>query len=100
MMYEGKARRLELIEELKTNSLEKQFTTTQTANIRENEEDLSTNLMQFKETVIKSTLEEMVAMVIGQSLDFLSKELVRIQEQQRIATFVKMAEITRQKREQ
>ena len=36
---------------------------------------------------------------VGKTLDFLTKELVRLREERRIAAMVKFAELTRRKRE-
>ena len=85
-MYQGKERRLTLINELRTRYLLKDHTKTQ---------------MELKETKEAENVfeQEIQSEYIGQQLDFLTKELVRLREERRIAVMVKLADRTRRMRE-
>lgn len=88
-MFEGKERRLELIEELKAES-------------RQSESTMEEALIPFQQSpnlYAQHIVEGFIAATIGGALDFLSKELIRTREQQRIASFAATAESLRKQRE-
>ena len=49
--------------------------------------------------MVQDSVESPAALVLGRRLDFLNKELVRLQEEQRVAAFVMLAERQRRMRE-
>lgn len=77
-MFEGKEKRLDLINELRT---------------AERAVDLKgLSHPEMDQEVKKAILENIQGTMIAQTLDDLSKELVRFQEERRIAVMVKLAE--------
>ena len=90
-MFEGKEKRLELIRELQIVETHKEEE--EAATIRANE------LREHQEAKVDATLESLEGEIVGQTLDFLSKELVRHQEEKRIAELMSTAEQTRRMRE-
>jgi hypothetical protein len=54
---------------------------------------------EHKESIIIDGTEREAAQLIGQQLDFLNKELIRLQEERRIHAFVMLAERHRRMRE-
>jgi hypothetical protein len=52
-----------------------------------------------KEASIEKVIQDLTGDQLGQALDFLSKELVRLQEERRIHAFVKLADRERRMRE-
>ncbi|XP_069328774.1 cilia- and flagella-associated protein 91 isoform X2 [Eulemur rufifrons] len=101
MMFEGKEKRLELIQELRTShalqddeklvkKAEKQVTL---ALQRER------NLHEHKESLVKNHLAGLEGRALADMFDFLSKELVRLQEERRIHAFVMLADRQRRMRE-
>ncbi|KAI0230091.1 Cilia- and flagella-associated protein 91 [Lamellibrachia satsuma] len=101
MMYEGKQKRLELIDELRsTHALQLAEQQTQ------KQEKLATRALQrqrrlheHKESVIDKVMSELEGESLGDMLDFLSKELIRLQEERRIHAFAMLAERQRRIRE-
>mmetsp|Transcript_6427 Transcript_6427/g.15588 ORF Transcript_6427/g.15588 Transcript_6427/m.15588 type:complete len:704 (+) Transcript_6427:137-2248(+) len=89
-MFEGKEKRLDLINELR--AAERYAETATTTEERRYWE-------QFQEKAFEGVLESMQGSVISQTLDQLSKELLRFQEERRIAAMVKLAERDRQLRQ-
>mmetsp|Transcript_42229 Transcript_42229/g.99140 ORF Transcript_42229/g.99140 Transcript_42229/m.99140 type:complete len:706 (-) Transcript_42229:100-2217(-) len=89
-MFEGKEKRLDLINELR--AAERYAETATTTEERR-------YLEQFQEKAFEGVLESMQGSVISQTLDQLSKELLRFQEERRIAAMVKLAERDRQLRQ-
>jgi hypothetical protein len=91
MMFEGKEKRLELIRELavSTETDPEAAQVVQEGTAAESEEDGA------QKALIGSAAGE----IIGDALDFLNKELVRLQEEKRISALVMLAERTRRMRE-
>lgn len=101
MMFEGKEKRLELIMELRTShalqeddklvkKAEKQVTLAL---------QRQRNLHEDKLSVIENHLGDLEGRVLADMFDFLSKELVRLQEERRIHAFAMLAERQRRMRE-
>ncbi|XP_014665017.1 PREDICTED: protein MAATS1-like isoform X2 [Priapulus caudatus] len=101
MMYEGKGRRAELIDELRSThalqtaeqqvkKLDRQATMALQRHIK---------LLENKEYRIDEVLSEMEGGAIAGMLDFLSKELIRLQEERRIHALAMLAERERRMRE-
>ena len=101
MMQEGREKRMELIDELRsTVSLKPE----EEKIIRENKKEArgvqrKQRMMQHKESLANEVLEGMEGRNVGSMADFLSKELVRLQEEQRIHAFALLAERKRRMRE-
>ena len=100
-MFEGRERRRELIVELRsTHALRDNEKVLKEAELTEtqqnNQEQADTKL---NETVTKSVIAEVQGGHVGHMVDFLSKELVRLQEERRIHAIVMMAERQRRMRE-
>ncbi len=92
LMFEGKQRRAELIHELKKTMVDTapRSQATQTRNEKvDTEEDIW----------ITTALDDMLGSIVGNALDFFSKELVRVNEERKIAAMVEVAERTRRMRE-
>jgi hypothetical protein len=90
MMFEGKEKRLDLISELRATEEWKASSNT------EEERKLIEN---YQERVLDGVSEGLQADVISKTLDNLSKELVRLKQERRIAGMVRLAEDVRRKRE-
>ncbi|XP_012585256.1 PREDICTED: protein MAATS1 [Condylura cristata] len=101
MMFEGKEKRLELIQELRTShalqeddrlvkKAEKQVTLAL---------QRQRNLHEHKVSLVENHLAGLEGRVLADMLDFLSKELVRLQEERRIHAFAMLAERQRRMRE-
>ncbi|XP_056321628.1 cilia- and flagella-associated protein 91 [Danio aesculapii] len=100
-MFEEKERRLELIQELRTtHALQKEE-----QNKKEAEKQVTLALQRQRdfqndrEAQIESFTAALSGVVIVDMLDFLSKELVRLQEERRIHAFTLLAERDRRIRE-
>jgi hypothetical protein len=93
MMFEGKERRLELIQEMRLDLL----TPEERAEI-DNEEANRRHEAAVKQAA-RSTLDTAVGEVLSGTLDYLGRELVRQQEMERINNQVHEAEETRRHRE-
>jgi hypothetical protein len=52
-----------------------------------------------EQQAVDSALDEILGSIIGEGLDFLSKELVRVRQEREIAEMVRIAERTRRMRE-
>jgi len=89
-MFEGKEKRLDLINELR--AAERHAEAASTGEERRYVEHL-------KEKAIEGVLESIQGQVISQTLDQLSKELLRFQQERHIAAMVKLAERDRQLRQ-
>merc|ERR1719499_1988751 len=89
-MFEGKEKRLDLINELRAAE---RFAETATT-VEEKR-----YLDQLRDKAFEAALESIQGKVISQTLDQLSKELLRFQEERRIAAMVKLAERDRQLRQ-
>lgn len=90
MMFEGKDKRLDLINELRAAE---RFAETATTVEEKRYSD------QLKEKAFEGAIESIQGSVISQTLDQLSKELLRFQQEKRIAVMVKLAERDRQIRQ-
>jgi hypothetical protein len=97
-MYQNKERRLDLIKEVRARHLVRKA-------IKQNPE-VAPNSISDSSVLTSELSEDMIrfestvqAEYVGKQLDFLSKELVRLREEQRIAAMVKLAERTRCMRE-
>ena len=90
MMFEGKEKRLDLISELRATEEWKQ-----TSGLHEER----VLLENYQERVMDGVSEGLQADVIASTMDNLSKELVRLKQERRIAAMVRMAEDVRRKRE-
>ncbi|XP_010628323.1 cilia- and flagella-associated protein 91 isoform X2 [Fukomys damarensis] len=101
MMFEGKEKRLELIQELRTShalqedeklvkKAEKQVTLAL---------QRQRNLHEHKVSLLENHLAGLEGRALADMLDFLSKELVRLQEERRIHAFAMLAERQRRTRE-
>ncbi|XP_037692116.1 cilia- and flagella-associated protein 91 isoform X2 [Choloepus didactylus] len=101
MMFEGKEKRLELIQELRTShalqeddrlvkKAEKQVTLAL---------QRQRNLHEHKVSVVENHLAGLEGRALADMFDFLSKELVRLQEERRIHAFAMLAERQRRMRE-
>ncbi|RXN18161.1 MAATS1 [Labeo rohita] len=100
-MFEGKQRRLELIQELRTtHALQKEE-----QDKKEAEKQVTLALQRQRDTQserasqIESNIAGLSGGVIVDMLDFLSKELVRLQEERRMHAFTLLAERDRRIRE-
>ncbi|XP_055481120.1 cilia- and flagella-associated protein 91 [Psammomys obesus] len=101
MMFEGKEKRLELILELRTShALQEDDKLVKRA---EKQVTLALqrqrNLHEDKLSVIDNYLGDLEGRVLADMFDFLSKELVRLQEERRIHAFAMLAERQRRMRE-
>merc|ERR1719310_1619509 len=90
LMFEGKEKRLDLINELR--AAERYAETATTVEERR-------YIDQLYEKAFEGALESAQGSVISQTLDQLSKELLRFQQERRIAAMVKLAERDRQLRQ-
>mmetsp|Transcript_53234 Transcript_53234/g.158697 ORF Transcript_53234/g.158697 Transcript_53234/m.158697 type:complete len:703 (-) Transcript_53234:118-2226(-) len=89
-MFEGKEKRLDLINELR--AAERYAETATTVEERR-------YIDQLRDKAFEGVLESIQGSVISQTLDQLSKELLRFQQERRIAAMVKLAERDRQLRQ-
>jgi len=101
MIYEGKEKRRELIEELRsTHALqyaEQQIKKAEKQEILKLQRERV--LQQHKESLVKEAISYLQGYSLGDMLDFLSKELIRIQGERRIHAFAMLAERQRRMRE-
>ncbi|XP_029434762.1 cilia- and flagella-associated protein 91 isoform X2 [Rhinatrema bivittatum] len=101
MMFEGKEKRLELIQELRTtHALQEEGQLLKKA---EKQATLALqrqrDLREHKISMVDDHLSELEGGVLSDMFDFLSKELVRLQEERKIHAFVMLAERHRRIRE-
>lgn len=90
MMFEGKEKRLDLISELRA---------TEEWKAASGQEEERTVIENYQERVLDGVSEALQASVITKTMDNLSKELVRLKQERRIAGMVRLAEDVRRKRE-
>lgn len=90
MMFEGKEKRLDLISELRA---------TEEWKAASNLEEERALIENYQERVLDGVTEALQADVISKTMDNLSKELVRLKQERRIAGMVRLAEDVRRKRE-
>lgn len=89
-MFEGKEKRLDLIGELRRTGEMEEMT----------EEDQELAILQaYKERLLDGVAEALQGEFISDTLDNLSKELVRLKQERKIAAIVKHAERERRKKE-
>jgi hypothetical protein len=89
-MHEGKSKRAELIKELRSANYYKE------AGASEEENKLLDN---YVEKLMNGVIDAIQGQSISQTLDFLSKELIRKKEEMKINAIVNIAEDERRKRE-
>ena len=90
MMFEGKEKRLDLISELRATEEYKN-----TSDLQEER-----NLIEiYQERVLDGVSEAIQSDIISKTMDNLSKELVRLKQERRIAGMVRLAEDVRRRRE-
>ncbi|XP_070549252.1 cilia- and flagella-associated protein 91-like [Ptychodera flava] len=101
MMFEGKGKRLELIRELRsTHALQEAE-----QQMKKQEKQATLNLQrqrrlhEHKESFVEEAMAQMEGAANADMLDFLSKELIRLQEERRIHAFSMLAERQRRIRE-
>lgn len=90
MMFEGKEKRLDLIAELRATEEYK----AQTDNPDEHQ-----LIENYQERVLDGVTEALQSSIISKTMDNLSKELVRLKQERRIAAMVRLAEDDRRRRE-
>lgn len=90
MMFEGKEKRLDLIAELRATEEWK-------ASSELPEERML--LENYQERVLDGVSEALQSSIISKTMDNLSKELVRLKQERRIAAMVRLAEDERRRRE-
>ena len=100
-MFEGKEKRIELIRELRsTHALQD---AEQSMKKQEKQATLALQrqrrLHEHKESFIDEGLSQVEGESLGDMLDFMSKELIRLQEERRIHAFSMLAERQRRIRE-
>lgn len=101
MMFEGKEKRLELIQELRTTHALQEDERL----VRKAEEQVilalqqQRNLHENKVLLVENHLAGLEGRVLADMFDFLSKELVRLQEERRIHAFAMLADRQRRMRE-
>ncbi|CAG5116047.1 unnamed protein product [Candidula unifasciata] len=100
-MFEGKEKRRELIAEIKsTHALQEREQA-----MKEHERLVTLALQKqrtihaHKESLVDESLAELESKSLGEMFDFLSKELIRLQEERRIHAFTMLAERHRRIRE-
>lgn len=93
MMFEGKEKRLDLIAELRATEEWK------LASQGEDQDEERAIIENYQERVLDGVAEAIQSEIIARSLDNLSKELVRLKQERRIAAMVRIAEDVRRKRE-
>ena len=93
MMFEGKEKRLDLIAELRATEEWK------AASQGSEQEEERAMIENYQERVLDGVSEGIQAEIISRSLDNLSKELVRLKQERRIAAMVRIAEDVRRRRE-
>lgn len=89
-MFEGKEKRLDLIQELRATEEWKASA--------ENEEERNM-IGDYEQRVMDGVAEAIQSSVISQTLDNLSKELIRLKQERHIHAMVRLAEEVRRKRE-
>lgn len=89
-MFEGKEKRLDLIAELRATEEYK----AQTENPDEHQ-----LIENYQERVLDGVTEALQSSIISKTMDNLSKELVRLKQERRIAAMVRLAEDDRRRRE-
>ena len=90
MMFEGKEKRLDLFSELRA---------TEEWKAASNLEEERTLIEAYQERVLDGVSEALQSDVVSRTMDNLSKELVRLKQERRIAGMVRLAEDVRRKRE-
>lgn len=91
MMFEGKEKRLELIAELRACE--------NFAKASETNDQDQLILQNYRERLLDGVTEAIQSSVISQTMDNLSKELVRLKQERKIFNMVRIAEDVRRQRE-
>lgn len=101
MMFEGKEKRLELIQELRSTHALQEAGQLEKRNERQAVLSLQRQrrLDANKESFAEEALAQMEGSTLADMFDFLSKELIRLQEERRIHAFAMLAERQRRIRE-
>ncbi|EDO40940.1 predicted protein [Nematostella vectensis] len=101
MMFEGKEKRLELIQELRSTHALQEGGQAEKRNERQSVLTLQRQrrLDQHKESFVEEALARTEGGTLADMFDFLSKELIRLQEERRIHAFAMLAERQRRIRE-
>lgn len=92
MMYQGKLKRAELIKELRDADYYKSIAAS-------TEEDSSTKNENYYDKLTNGLIDAIQGNVVSQNMDYLSKEMVRINQEKLINSIVNKAEDERRKRE-
>lgn len=93
-MFEGKEMRLDLIKELRATS-----EWIEAAGQDQESEQQRALLINYQSRIIDGVTEALQSNVISGTMDNLSKELVRLKQERKIANMVRIAEDVRRKRE-
>ena len=93
MMFEGKEKRLDLIQELRATE-----EWLEASGAQEGTDDRSI-IKNYQERLLDGVTEAIQSDVISKTMDNLSKELVRLKQERKIANMVRIAEDVRRKRE-
>lgn len=83
MMFEGKEKRLDLIAELRA---------TEEYKAQSDNPDEHQLIENYQERVLDGATEAIQSSIISKTMDNLSKELVRLKQERRIAAMVRLAE--------
>ncbi|CAG5120680.1 unnamed protein product [Candidula unifasciata] len=101
-MFEGKERYRDLISEVKASLL---FDTATNQTVKQHKQHVTETLHEqrarneHKESLVNDALQELESKSVGECLDFLSKELLRLEEERRIHAFAIICERQRRERE-
>ncbi|KAI8894254.1 solute carrier, TRAMD3 or PAT1-domain-containing protein [Globomyces pollinis-pini] len=95
-MYQGKERRLDLINELRARHVIRKYKDENNLFGTKCDSSVLVQDMARDDILFETAIQ---AEYVGKTLDFLTKELVRLREERRIAAMVKLAERTRRMRE-
>lgn len=93
MMFEGKEMRLDLIKELRATS---EWIEAAGVDVDTEQQALIRN---YQDRLLDGVTEAIQSKVISGTMDNLSKELVRLKQERKIANMVRIAEDVRRKRE-
>jgi len=99
MMFEGKEKRLELIQELRSveglEKAEEEMKSSESVELGKKKDFEKAH----EENVFAGAMRRMEGAVVSQTLDLLAKELLRYREERRLDAMVRLAERERQRRE-
>lgn len=89
MMFEGKERRAELIRELKASDSFEDVDDQPKSPTKSVPKDTQ---KEYEQKLLDSIIDDMLGTIVGRGMDFLSKELVRIHQERKLAHMVQEAE--------